>query len=135
MTMLLPSIRFSSRTLGLALLSTTGALGATALVVEAPKTQPAHPIVAVVAPPKAAKVVAPPARPVASVAAKAGPVLLSGMWQKSYDLTAGKVVEISVHLDKPSTLPPNGRIAVEWKREGWQGSLGKIKATARMASS
>jgi len=118
MTMLLPSIRFSSRTLALALLSTTGALGATALVVEAPKTSAAHSVAAVVAPPKVTKAVTSPAHAVTPNVVKTGQVLLAGTWQKSYDLTAGKVVEISVHLDKPSTLPPNGRIAVEWKREG-----------------
>src|SRR5947209_683050 len=118
MTLLLPSVRFSSRTLALALLSTTGALGAAALVVEVPKTSPAHSVVAVVAPPKVVKTGTTPVRTAAFVLGKMGQVLLTGTWQKSYDLAAGKVVEISVHLDNPSALPPNGRIAVEWKREG-----------------
>jgi hypothetical protein len=115
MTMLLPSFRFSSRTLALALLSATSALGTTALLAQVPHPQPLH---AVAVPPKIVKAVMPPAKAVAPATAKTGPVLLTGTWQKSYDLTAGKVVEISVHLDKPSALPPNGRIAVEWQRQG-----------------
>ncbi len=115
MSLLLLSTRFSSRFLALALLSTTGALGATALLAEVPRAQPVR---TVVAPPKVVKAAASPVKPIVLAVAKAGPVLLTGTWQKSCNLTAGKVVEISVHLDKPSSLPPNGRIAVEWKREG-----------------
>lgn len=54
----------------------------------------------------------------ASLSAPAGPrqrVSLSGRpWEKGYRLKAGQTVEISVHLEKPSALPPNGRVAVEW---------------------
>ena len=115
MALPLHSTSLSSRTLALILLSTTAALGATALVADVPHTLT---ISAAAVPPKVAKAVSPPARPVVPAVAKTGPVLLTGTWQKSYDLTAGKVVEISVHLDKPSALPPNGRIAVEWTRQG-----------------
>ena len=115
MALLYPSTRFSSRSLALALLLTTGAVGATALLAEVPRPRP---VPAVEAPPKAVKAVLPQARPTASATVTTGPVLLTGTWQKSYDLTAGKVVEISVHLDKPSALPPNGRVAVEWTRQG-----------------
>ena len=115
MALLLHPTRFSGQSLALALLSTTGALGATALFAEVPRT----PVVRHAAAPSAHKRPASmAARKAAPTAAKTGPVLLNGSWQKSYDLAAGKVVEISVHLDRPSTLPPNGRIAVEWRREG-----------------
>src|SRR5690349_2504017 len=33
---------------------------------------------------------------------------------RTYPLTAGQTVEISVGLPSPSKLPPNGRLAVEW---------------------
>jgi hypothetical protein len=115
MALLLRSTRLSSRSLALALLSTTAGLGATALLAEVPGKQPAR---AGSAPPKSAKAVTPSVRSAIPTAVKAGPVMLTGTWQKSYDLIAGKVVEISVHLDKPSALPANGRVAVEWKREG-----------------
>jgi hypothetical protein len=45
---------------------------------------------------------------------KTGAVALSAPWQRAYEIAAGKTVEISVHLEKPSALPPNARIAVEW---------------------
>ena len=45
-------------------------------------------------------------------------VALSGVWQKTYNFTAGKTVEISVHLEHPAALPANGRVAVEWTLEG-----------------
>lgn len=118
MTLLPLSFRLSSRTLALMLLSTTGALGATALVVEAP-SKTSGPPAASSAPPKSGKaVVAAAGTPKPTAVTKGGAVMLSGEWKKSYDLTAGKVVEISVHLDRPSTLPPNGRIAVEWTHDG-----------------
>ncbi len=115
MALLLHSTRLSSRFLALTLLSTTGAVGATALLAAVPGTQAVR---HAASPAAHVKATAAPARPTAPSASKAGPVLLTGTWQKSYDLTVGKVVEISVHLDRPSTLPPNGRIAVEWRREG-----------------
>ncbi len=68
-----------------------------------------------------------PARPVAATRqpvaspATAGPgklgsvnVALSGPWHREYRLDAGEAVEISVHLDRPSTLPQNGRVSAEW---------------------
>ena len=42
----------------------------------------------------------------------------TGGWKKSYALKEGQTVEISVHLDKPSALPPNARIDAYWKIEG-----------------
>lgn len=50
-------------------------------------------------------------------AARSGPrtaVALSGPWEKGYTLRAGETVEISAHLDRPSALPANGRVSVEW---------------------
>ena len=41
-------------------------------------------------------------------------IAISRPWQKAFPLNAGQVVEISVHLERPSELPPNGRIAAEW---------------------
>ncbi len=35
-------------------------------------------------------------------------------WQEAYQLKAGEAVEISVRLQKPSALPPNARVNVEW---------------------
>src|SRR5437588_7813228 len=37
-------------------------------------------------------------------------IRFSGHWDKTYDLADGQAVEISAHIDKPSGLPPNGRI-------------------------
>jgi len=54
-------------------------------------------------------------------APKDGSVRLSGPWEKSFRLAAGETVEISVHLDQPSTLPPNGRVGVEWSLRGGNG--------------
>jgi hypothetical protein len=44
--------------------------------------------------------------------------LLKGKWQKQYALRAGEEREISVRITKPSALPVNGRVAVEWQRDG-----------------
>ncbi len=38
----------------------------------------------------------------------------TGSYTRTYQLEAGKTVEIAVGLPSPSKLPPNGRIAVEW---------------------
>jgi hypothetical protein len=56
--------------------------------------------------------------PTASSGKDVEQVRLTGPWERSYDLTAGKIVEISVHIEKPSALPPNGRIAAEWTLQG-----------------
>jgi hypothetical protein len=47
-----------------------------------------------------------------------GIVALTGPWQHAYRLAGGETVEITVHLEQPAALPANGRIAVEWTREG-----------------
>jgi hypothetical protein len=57
-----------------------------------------------------------------------GAVLLKDSWTRVYDLAAGKAVEISVHLDRPSSLPPNGRVAVEWGLEGGKGRDARRKS-------
>ncbi len=115
MALLLSDSRFSGRSIALLLLVTTGAVGATALLADVSLSRP-HP--SPTAPPARRKPGKAVPAPVISLQAKTGAVLLQGIWQKSYELTAGKVVEISVHLDRPSVLPPNGRIAIEWRREG-----------------
>jgi hypothetical protein len=55
-----------------------------------------------------------PAR-VASPAADA--VAADRAWRRSYSLKAGETVSISVHLDRPSALPDNGRVGITWKLE------------------
>jgi len=35
-------------------------------------------------------------------------------WEREYPLKAGETVEILAHLEQPSALPPNGRLAAEW---------------------
>ena len=45
----------------------------------------------------------------------AAPIVLAEGWQEVHDLEAGATVEISVRVDRPSQLPANGRIAVEWQ--------------------
>ncbi|MEP6755396.1 MAG: hypothetical protein ABJA67_07840 [Chthonomonadales bacterium] len=95
------------RALPVLAISATGALGAVSVLQgPAKQTKPT---------------VKPAAKPVAVQAAKPktpdagdGSVLVSGPWSKSWTLKAGATVEISVHLDTPSTLPANGRIAAEW---------------------
>jgi len=44
-------------------------------------------------------------------------VRLTGPWKESHRLAAGETVEISVHLDRPSALPVNGRVAAAWSLE------------------
>lgn len=59
-----------------------------------------------------ARVVAPPAAGAPQILNKT--IRLSEPWQQAVRLEAGQPVEISVRLDRPSELPPNGRVAVEW---------------------
>ncbi|MFN3648517.1 MAG: HEAT repeat domain-containing protein [Armatimonadota bacterium] len=70
------------------------------------------------APRKAAPKPKPPirttAQPSARPAANPNRVLVSRAWEKTYNLKAGEAREISVHLEQPSALPPNGRLAAEW---------------------
>lgn len=77
---------------------------ATLTAVAAPK-KPAAPAARA----SAAKVPAAAPRP-----AGTAPISISGPWQEPYRLKAGEAVEISVRLNKPSALPANGRISVEW---------------------
>ncbi|MFN3649622.1 MAG: HEAT repeat domain-containing protein [Armatimonadota bacterium] len=58
-----------------------------------------------------------PAPPPTAEKPASGTVSLSGPWRREYRLTAGETVEISVHLDRPSALPPDGRVRVEWTLE------------------
>ncbi|HLK60023.1 MAG TPA: hypothetical protein VKU00_25915, partial [Chthonomonadaceae bacterium] len=107
------------------------ALCATALLAETPGVRPAAPDIKPPAPSR-------PANPPASTSAqtakpissreKGGVVALSGPWHREYPLSAGQTVEISVHLDTPSKLPPNGRVAVSWTlpqnaKAGWRKIL------------
>jgi hypothetical protein len=39
-----------------------------------------------------------------------------GSWQREFDLAAGQAVELSVGLERPSELPPNGRLRASWAR-------------------
>ncbi len=50
-----------------------------------------------------------------------------GRWERTYDLPAGRVLELGVGLEQPAALPDNGRLAVEWvaapgPREGAAGA-------------
>ena len=45
-------------------------------------------------------------------------IRLSESWKQEYELVSGKTVEIQAHLEKPSELPINGRVAVEWEYVG-----------------
>jgi hypothetical protein len=49
-----------------------------------------------------------------AAAAAADTASFSGSESREVRLSAGDVVELSIGLPAPSTLPPNGRIAVEW---------------------
>ena len=67
-----------------------------------------------------------PALPVASPKVVESPVFvvaLSSSWERTYDLRADTTIEISVHLDRPSTLPDNGRVGVEWTLAGDAGPV------------
>jgi len=91
-------------------LTLTGAASVTvAATAPRPVARPGKPAAA--APSKAAPAKGAPASPAA------GKVQLAGPWQKSYRFTAGQTVEVSVHLDRPSALPENGRVGVEWTLE------------------
>lgn len=50
-------------------------------------------------------------------------VALSSGWQRTYDLRQDATVEISVHLEKPSVLPANARVGVEWTLAGDPGPV------------
>lgn len=43
-----------------------------------------------------------------------GTIPIGGPWRRPHRLLRGEVVEISVRVEHPSLLPPNGRLAVEW---------------------
>lgn len=105
--------RASRLALPLAGLSAAGTLTALAFAA-APAPRPAA-----VRPTVRKPMTAAAARPVAATAsAKAsGVVNLSGPWSNRYHLAAGAAVEVSVHLDRPSALPANGRVGVEWVLE------------------
>ena len=45
-------------------------------------------------------------------------------WEKTLNLRRGEVREISVAVSNPSSLPPNGRVAVNWRLENRDGSKG-----------
>lgn len=58
-------------------------------------------------------------RPAAARSAQSQDIVqLTGTWQRDYTLSPSRAVEITVHLERPSALPPNGRVAVEWERQG-----------------
>ncbi len=39
----------------------------------------------------------------------------TSLWERTFSLRGGEVCEISVGVPRPSSLPPNGRVAVSWK--------------------
>lgn len=84
-------------------------IAAGALSVAAAGGKPGPTLRAVLTPPS------PPAHADAPRGAVA--VRLAGPWDRSYRLKAGEAVEISVHLDRPSALPANGRVGAEWTLE------------------
>ena len=49
-----------------------------------------------------------------SVAASGATIDFAGEYSQPLKLAAGQIVEISVGLPEPSTVPVNGRVAVEW---------------------
>ncbi len=123
MTSHYPKIRSIRCTLGFGFFLTTVAFGATtisglsngprqmlsALKLNAPTIRQSSNLVADAGKSAKPKSVAPEAQP--------NIVKLSDEWQRVYALEADKTVEISVHLESPSTLPANGRIAVSWTLE------------------
>jgi hypothetical protein len=101
--------QLSTRTALLILLPTTLALGAAAVGGNQTKSKP-------ISTAKTQRNTAEEKPKTANKAAVSSAVVvnLTGSWRKTIRLEAGKTVEISVHLDKPSALPPNARIAAEW---------------------
>jgi hypothetical protein len=65
----------------------------------------------------------------ASHQARNAPRRVTVPWQGFYDLPAGRVVEIGAHLEKPSALPPNGRVEAIWSLEPGSGGTGSPAAT------
>ncbi|MGV3721287.1 MAG: hypothetical protein ACO1SX_10305, partial [Actinomycetota bacterium] len=96
--------------LKVAALAATGTLAVTVVALAA---APAKPRVAPQKSTPAAAAAKPNAKP-AAPALKGRSVRLAGPWKESHRLAAGETVEISVHLDRPSALPTNGRIAAAW---------------------
>ena len=43
-------------------------------------------------------------------------------WERTFNLRRGEVREISVSVSSPSSLPPNGRVAVSWHLENSDGA-------------
>ena len=52
--------------------------------------------------------------PLAAVSLAAQTSEFTGSFAKTWTLRAGETVELSVGMPRPSELPANGRIAVEW---------------------
>lgn len=103
----------------------TAALGAVALLADSSSARKPRPASH---PPAPAAPGARPASPTGEARSDRDTVevvRLSGAWQRAYHLPAGRVVEISVHLERPSTLPPNARVAVEWTLARDKGSGGQ----------
>ncbi len=46
------------------------------------------------------------------------------LWERAFNLRRGEVREISVAVSRPSSLPPNGRVAVSWRPEDLNGAEG-----------
>ena len=42
-------------------------------------------------------------------------IALAGQWERQLELKAGQTIEISTAIARPATMPPNGRIAVQWR--------------------
>ena len=59
----------------------------------------------------------------------------SGDWQKSWTLAKGQAFDISVRIDDPEALPPNGRLDVIWEgpeltQWSFEGERGDLNAKA-----
>lgn len=77
---------------------------------------PRKPAAATARKPVPARTAAPAPKPPAAV--QPGALITAAKpWQEAYRLKAGEAVEISVRLQKPSALPANARVGVEWVLE------------------
>jgi len=115
--------QLSTRTLLLAILPATLALGAAAVSPLTPQKSPKPKTVPTKSQDKvlstAAKNLPSPPKNEGTGRGVGGEVVnFTGKWQQTVALKEGQTVEVSVHLDKPSALPPNARIAAEWTLNG-----------------
>ncbi len=62
-------------------------------------------------------------------------IRFDGEWRQGWDFEEGQAVEILVHVPKPSALPPNARLDVQWEAPSlpewrFEGKRGDLNATA-----